>query len=87
MNGNLTVAKTLIALGVDVNECDHDGKFTTNSGHTPLSAAVRNNQKQMVELLIKSGADPSAKESSGYDPIYLAKTNNLDDILSLLLKV
>lgn len=48
-NGNITLAKKVLEAGIDVNK-------PTKLGNTPLWFAITNNQIDMAELLIKSGA-------------------------------
>lgn len=65
----LDVAKVDLVLrqGVDIN--GHDG-----SGITPLIAAIKINNLNMVRLLTSKGANPNLRNSAGISPIVIAKT-------------
>ena len=48
-NGNIILAKKVLAAGVSINQI-------TNNGNTPLYYAVKNNQYEMAQFLIENGA-------------------------------
>jgi ankyrin repeat protein/uncharacterized glyoxalase superfamily protein PhnB len=52
---------------------------------TPLHLAVLKNRPQMVELLLKLGADPSAKDGRGYTPLGLATAKTKPAIIAALI--
>ncbi len=54
--GNIEAVKQHLATGVDVNV-----KMKNILGTTPLHEAVRNNRKEIVELLIAEGANVNAR--------------------------
>lgn len=56
-NNHTKIAKKLIDLGADVNEPDNDGK-------TPLMYASDNCNLDLIDLLIKKGANIEAKYGS-----------------------
>ncbi|MGB7184526.1 MAG: ankyrin repeat domain-containing protein [Burkholderiaceae bacterium] len=60
--GNLAAAKSLIRRGAKINR----------EGWTPLHAAVRSGQANIVNLLIQSGAHLNAKAKDGSTPMILA---------------
>ena len=67
-NGNDTV-KLLIDNGADVN-VSHEGPL--GDSKTPLHTAALNGQSEIVEFLIKAGADLNAKAGLGVTPTDLA---------------
>jgi hypothetical protein len=58
--GDLTAAQLLIEAGADVNQ-------RSNTGDPPLTLALTapNNKSALVELLLRHGGDPDAKNSQG----------------------
>ena len=53
-------------------------------GRTPLHFAARDNEVEMVELLLKHGADVNAKQNSGLTPLRVAMRNNAVEAADLL---
>jgi len=53
MRGNLQIVKTLLKYGADVN-------LAQNNGTTPLMSAVISGRRDVVDLLLASGANPCA---------------------------
>jgi ankyrin repeat protein len=54
-------------------------RLSRNENHqTPLHFAVGRNRPEMVELLVKLGADPLAGDGDGYPPAMLATTPDVD---------
>ena len=71
-------AKTLIALGVDVDAQNLSGK-------TALSDACRSAKKDMAVLLIRSGADINATDATGRTVLMDAISSNNEEMVKLLL--
>ena len=71
-------AKTLIALGVDVDAQNFSGK-------TALSDACRSVKKDMAILLIKNGADINATDATGRTVLMDAISSNHEEMVRLLL--
>ena len=72
------VAKLLIANGADVNA-------KAEGGYTPLHVASGLNQKEMVEFLLISKADPNALDTRG-TPLHAAVLQGHKEVVALLLK-
>jgi ankyrin repeat protein len=68
-DGNLALAKALVAKGANVNHA-------SKSGATPLHAAAARSQKEMVDYLIAQGAKVDAKDKKGLTPIEYAEGRN-----------
>lgn len=80
--GNLDQVKSLLQQSADVNAVEADGT-------TALAWAVYNNDVNMVDLLLGSGADgadANAANDYGVTPLHLACTNQNAAIVSKLLK-
>ena len=71
-------AKTLIALGVDVDAQNLSGK-------TALSDACRSAKKDMAVLLIRSGADINATDATGRTVLMDAISSSNEEMVRLLL--
>ena len=72
-------AKTLVALGVDVDAQNLSGK-------TALSDACRSAKKDMAILLIRSGADINATDATGRTVLMDAISSCNEDMVRLLLQ-
>lgn len=59
MNGNRSVALTLLVCGAQVNLQDKDGK-------TALMVAIINGHQELVELLLQKNADITVKNLVGF---------------------
>ena len=55
-------------------------------GFRPLHAAIKNNQRRAVKLLLESGAGADETMHGGVTPAILAVENDQANILSLLMK-
>ena len=78
---NWNVVRTLIAQGARgevVNAADSDGS-------RPLHWAVRADELQVVDLLLRAGADAKAENRLGVTPLYLAAQNGNAAIIRRLL--
>ena len=77
--GDLAAVRRLLASGSAVD--DKDAK-----GQPPLVAAAYSGHSEVVELLLKSGADPNLSEDSeGFTPLMSAATNGHHGAVKLLL--
>ena len=78
--GNIDKVKKYLDHGYDLN-------IKNDSGETPLHLASEKGYKEIVELLLKKGADPNIKNVyAGLSPLYLASVEGHKDIVELLLK-
>ncbi|CAN0486718.1 unnamed protein product, partial [Scytosiphon promiscuus] len=84
------VALELLAAGADVNKI-HAIRFRRGIGvsmrhndFTPLGVAVHNNDKEVVDVLLEAGADPS-KGPEGFIPLHMAASSGRCVILNHLL--
>ena len=73
------VAKVLLKQRPDIKIDAKD-----NCGETPLYCAARDNEVEMVELLLKHGADVNVKQNSGHTPLRVAIRNNAVEAADLL---
>lgn len=77
---NIEVIKILIDLDADVNLVSH---FL---GSSVLWNAVDNNQPDIVELLIKNGANINFKMESGWSLLAWAKEHKYNEVAEILIK-
>ena len=76
--GNIEAVKQHLAAGADVN-------VWTGRIQTPLHFAVRNDRKEIVELLIAKGAEVNVKGASGSTPLHSAASRGNKEIVELLI--
>ena len=77
--GDLDIVNTLIAVKIDVNKPDEKGKL-------PILLAIWSERPDIVEALIKAGANPNEPEpnSRGYSPLLSAILVQRLDIIEIL---
>jgi ankyrin repeat protein len=73
----LEIAKHLIEHGAGVNP-------TNNKGITPLSWAVRNDRRELVELLLSRNAAVTTRDSEEYTALFWARTGGDHVIVEML---
>lgn len=78
LRGDVTVVRTLISQGVDVNEQD-------TYGYTALMAAASEGYAEIVELLINEGADVNQPDSSGGTALMNPSLRGHVEVVRLLL--
>jgi hypothetical protein len=71
---------------VILEEGNPDLNATDSRGYTPLSSAVRFHKREIVELLLAAGADPSAPDGDSKTPIELAELEWDSQIESMVKK-
>jgi cytohesin len=76
INPDLSVLRTLIEAGADVN-------FRTPDGQTPLlRAAGTGTSPEIIRLLLEAGADPNAQDEGGWTPLMQAVLSGIDTFRS-----
>jgi ankyrin repeat protein len=78
-DGNTSQARVLLDGPVEVNATEADGMGA-------LHYAVLNNQPDLVERLLRAGADADARTRYGVTPVYLAAVNGNAQITTMLLE-
>lgn len=83
MQGTVSIdlAKRLISEGLNVDDAPNSGMV---AGYTPLMIAAGNKQHELVEFLIKNGADVNAKAKDGTTPLSMANRENDVTMVKLL---
>lgn len=76
IKGDLDAVKKFIEYGVDVNE--------TSNGMTPLMFAARFNRVDIIEVLLKNGADKKTKDEKGYTALKYAEQSKANDAIQAL---
>ena len=67
------IAAMLLDAGADINARNRHKVF--GPGNSPLSAAVYQDRRDVVDLLIERGADLNQGDNAGWRPIHLAAAN------------
>lgn len=70
----LKVAKT-----INLNEL-------TDTGDTPLLAAIRDENIEVIDVLLKNGADPNFSDKQGWYPLHFATQKQNMEMVKLLVK-
>lgn len=76
VKGDLETVKKLISLGADVND--------KSDGMTPAMYAAKYNRIDILELLVKNGAELKRKSEKGWTAMDYAKHSNAKDTLAYL---
>ncbi|GAB1207955.1 hypothetical protein APSETT445_006692 [Aspergillus pseudonomiae] len=84
---NTSIAKMLIDKGADINAKGYYDRTPLMDAIVllGLSSAKRSKRMGIVEMLILHGADINAKDMFGLTPLSIAKDQQLEDIVNLLL--
>jgi ankyrin repeat protein len=78
--GDVAALKNLLRYGdVDVDAKNYEAE-------TALSQAARDGHRDVVELLLKAGADPNRKSDAGRTPLAWAAQNGDEEMVKLLLR-
>lgn len=78
IKGDVDAVKKFIEYGVDVNE--------TSNGLTPLMLAARFNNVEIVNLLLKNGANKKLKDEKGYDAMKYAELSKAREVVDFLMR-
>ncbi len=78
---SIQLAEILLLKGADVDESATIGAA---EGYTPLMKAARNNKLELVNFLIKNGANVNAKSMDGSTALSLAVEKGHNDIINVL---
>jgi ankyrin repeat protein len=74
--GDIETVKKFIEYGADVNERSND--------MTPLMIAARYNNVEIINLLLKSGANLKATNEKGYSALKYAELSNANEAVTLI---
>lgn len=74
--GDLEFIKKLIEYGADVNEISED--------LSPLMIAARYNKVEIIRVLLKNGANASARNEKGFTALKYAQLSNATDAIAIL---
>lgn len=78
--GHLDTAEYLIKVGAPINSPSRNGLKAA-----PIQSAVAAGHEKVVQMLLRFGADPNAREQGGYTPLHAAAQNGDEDMIRLLL--
>jgi ankyrin repeat protein len=78
--GGVECARVLVERGADVDA--HGRGWMTG---TPLNSAAAGRHADVARLLLDRGADPNARQGSGWTPVHSAAQNGDPDMVVLLL--
>jgi ankyrin repeat protein len=78
--GHKPLAMALIARGAEV-----DSRSTNAMKNTPLHAAAAGRKADLVELLVREGADANARQEGGWTALHAAAQNGDREIVALLI--
>jgi len=78
--GHLDTAEYLIKAGAPINSPSRNGLKAA-----PIQSAVAAGHEKVVQMLLRLGADPNAREQGGYTPLHAATQNGDEDMIRLLL--
>uniref|UniRef100_A0A7S0ZVA1 Uncharacterized protein n=1 Tax=Noctiluca scintillans TaxID=2966 RepID=A0A7S0ZVA1_NOCSC len=82
IQGDIATVRALLAARADVNARTNKGKMLSM---TPLHWAIYHGHKQMVLLLLQSGADPLAADENGKTPLEMCSEAGQDESAKFIL--
>jgi uncharacterized protein len=77
--GNLETARLLLDKGADLHAWSQNAQ-----ANQPLHAALAGNATPVIQLLVESGADVTARSAEGWTPLHQAAQNGNLDVIRLL---
>ncbi|XP_044575358.1 ankyrin-1-like [Cotesia glomerata] len=80
-NKHPNITQLLLKYGIEINRT-----IARKTCNTPLHLAIKNNDLNIVKLLLKNGANTKYLNSKGKTPLYLAVELDHQDIAEILLK-
>ena len=78
--GHLEVAEYLVKAGAPVNSQSRNGLKAA-----PIQSAAAAGYADIVNMLLKHGADPNVREQGGYTPLHAAAQNGDKEMIRILL--
>jgi uncharacterized protein len=78
--GHADIAEYLIKAGAPINSPSRNGLKAA-----PIQSAVAAGHEKVVQMLLRLGADPNAREQDGYTPLHAATQNGHEDMIRILL--
>lgn len=82
-NGNIDFVAECLLNGVDVNRINRS--YGHLDGYTALTAAASSQKEEMVEFLLRNGADPNKKDDNFLLPLEIVIVSECRGILTMLL--
>ena len=82
--GSPEAIRALVAAGADLEARSTNQEFAPEA--TPLHSAVAAARSDNVEALLQAGADPNAKQHSGFTPLMEAEQRGDLDLAELLIR-
>jgi uncharacterized protein len=83
--GHMEIVELLLNFGADINSISNS-KVSYIPSNTALHAGIAGKaSKELVEFLLKQGANVNQPDSSGHTPLHIAAFDGSEEIVSLLL--
>lgn len=79
-DGDIYLVDKMLKNGADINYVDSNGEYTA------LSVATASGNAELVEYLLKNGANPRGSNNYPNQPVYIAITENYSKIVDILIK-
>lgn len=78
--GDTAAVKSMLQKGESVNNAN-------SQGNTALHYAVATDNSEMVQLLMRNGADMDIKNTKGWSPLMIAEKKNVPNVYGIMQKV
>lgn len=76
IKGDIDAVKKFIEYGADVNQ--------SSNGVTPLMIAARYNRVEIIDVLLKNGADKKSRDERGYTALKYAEMSKANEAMIVL---